>query len=406
MEATIATLAGTDMNGSAVTPNTPLELLRVTRNHDGGRTRDNDDDAIINQTDITWKLADRRHQAHAAGRPRARAREAAPLELHARREPEPGRHAGADLARRSLLNPDPVHGAHRTRRRRTCARAPQGDTVAIYVQDQMEFTRAVEGAARPALGALQGRGAHRELRSPASSRRAPSSAPTRCGADARGLIFQPTATQSYYVSAGNSYNPSGELGVYGGTGTNLNPINEDLDPEENRGYEVGATWDFADGMQLRAAIFRNEKVERAHGSTTTGTTVLAGKRRVDGIELQLAGLHPAQLGGLQRRRLHGRQDRHGPGEHAGQDAAGRGRRRRQRLDGVQARRRLGGRRRRARHLGLLAHRRQHGRGARATRSCDLTAAYVQAELRDPRSTCRTSPTRPTTSAATRTTPTA
>ena len=32
-----------------------------------------------------------------------------------------------------------------------------------------------------------------------------------------GLIWQPTRTQSYYVSVANSYNPSGELGVYGGT---------------------------------------------------------------------------------------------------------------------------------------------------------------------------------------------
>ena len=39
-----------------MTTSTPLALLVVTRNHDGNRTRDNDDDAIINQTDVTWRL--------------------------------------------------------------------------------------------------------------------------------------------------------------------------------------------------------------------------------------------------------------------------------------------------------------------------------------------------------------
>jgi catecholate siderophore receptor len=103
-----------------------------------------------------------------------------------------------------------------------------------------------------------------------------------------GLIWQPTTAHSIYVSAGNSYNPSGELGVYGATGTNLSAVNDDLKPEENRGYELGYTWDFRAGLQLRAALFRNEKVN-ARMADATGVTVLEGQRRVDGVELQLAG---------------------------------------------------------------------------------------------------------------------
>ena len=77
-----------------------------------------------------------------------------------------------------------------------------------------------------------------------------------------GLIWQPTDAQSYYVSRGNSYNPSGELGVYGATGTNLNAANEDLDPEENRNYEIGAQWDFATALQLRARFSATRKSMR------------------------------------------------------------------------------------------------------------------------------------------------
>ena len=70
---------------------------------------------------------------------------------------------------------------------------------------------------------------------------------------------------------GNSYNPSGELGVYGGTAqTNLNAINQNLDPEENQNYEVGAQWDIAAGLQIRASIFRNEKTNARMADPTTG----------------------------------------------------------------------------------------------------------------------------------------
>jgi catecholate siderophore receptor len=103
-----------------------------------------------------------------------------------------------------------------------------------------------------------------------------------------GLIWQPAENQSYYFASGNSFNPSGELGVYGATGTNLSAINEALEPEENRSAEVGAQWDLA-AVQVRTSIFRNEKINARMNDPLLGTTVLAGKRRVDGIELQVTG---------------------------------------------------------------------------------------------------------------------
>jgi len=105
-----------------------------------------------------------------------------------------------------------------------------------------------------------------------------------------GLIWQPSAAQSYYVSWGNSYNPSGELGVYGGTAnTNLTATSQDLAPERNNDYEVGAQWNLLHGLQLRSAIFRSEKTNGRLQDLDTGFTVLSGQRRVDGIELDLAG---------------------------------------------------------------------------------------------------------------------
>ena len=104
-----------------------------------------------------------------------------------------------------------------------------------------------------------------------------------------GLIWQPTQRQSYYVSVANSYNPSGELGVYGGTSTSLSADTLDLDPEENRNYELGAHWDITPGMQLRTALFRTEKKNQRIENSITEVLELAGKRRVQGVELELAG---------------------------------------------------------------------------------------------------------------------
>ena len=65
------------------------------------------------------------------------------------------------------------------------------------------------------------------------------------------------------MSFANSYNPSGELGVYAGTAqTNLNAVNQNLDPEENRNYEIGTNLTIAQGLQLRSAIFRTEKINQ------------------------------------------------------------------------------------------------------------------------------------------------
>ena len=104
-----------------------------------------------------------------------------------------------------------------------------------------------------------------------------------------GLIWQPTNAQSYYVSWSNGYNPSGELGVYGASSTNLNAINQYLDPEETYNYEVGATWDFTPALRLRTAIFRVEKTNARYTDPLDGIVKLQGKRRVDGVEFELAG---------------------------------------------------------------------------------------------------------------------
>jgi catecholate siderophore receptor len=285
VEATISTLRATDRFGAAVTPATRLEDLMVTRNHDGGRTRDNDDRVFINQTDVTWKLATGRVKHTVLGGLELAREKLNRWNYALDANPDmPG--VQVPTSATPLLDPDPSTLLAYTKTPNLRARA-QGDTVATFVQDQMEFSDQLK-----ALAGLRWERYKADAQTESFLTGATATGPfarTDKMVSARaGLIWQPTPTQSYYVSAGNSYNPSGELGVYGGTGTNLSIANQELEPEENRGYEAGATWDFREGLQLRAALFRNEKVN-ARMTDVDGTVALAGKRRVDGIELQLAG---------------------------------------------------------------------------------------------------------------------
>jgi catecholate siderophore receptor len=289
VEATIPSVAGKDINNKTVTAATPTELLQLQRQHDKGRSKVNDDDALVSQTELTWKLASGavKHTV-LGGLELARER----LNRYSKSiDANPATQAlDAPVVLTPLVNPvDPnvslsfVVGGPFQRA------ISEANTVALYVQDQLEFT--------PQWKALLGV-RWEKYESEAQTVDESGFTPTNnTGPFKRtdnmlsgraGLIWQPTTAQSYYVSAGNSYNPSGELGVYGATGTNLNAINDDLKPEENRGSEVGAQWDFRGGITLRTSLFRNEKINQRI-TDDTGTTVLGGKRRVDGIELQATG---------------------------------------------------------------------------------------------------------------------
>lgn len=287
VEATIATVRATDINGLALTPSTPLSDVVVTRNHDGGRTRDNDDEALINQTEVVWKPKFGGMQHTILG-----GLELGKEKLHRWNyvldaDPTtPGTQAPTSIT--PLLAPDPSTLLAYTKTPNVRARA-EADTVAVYAQDQVALTDTLK-----ALVGVRWERYDATARTEDGMSGAIATGPFRrkdeMVSGRLGLIFQPDERQSYYVAFGNSYNPSGELGVYGGTGTNLSATNELVDPEENRTIEVGSQWDLSNDLQLRAAVFRNEKVnQRMPDPAGSGATVLEGKRRVDGVELQVSG---------------------------------------------------------------------------------------------------------------------
>lgn len=99
-----------------------------------------------------------------------------------------------------------------------------------------------------------------------------------------GLVWQPTKAQSYYFSYGTSFNPSAET-------YSLSATTNNIAPERNRNFEVGAKYDLFGGrLSATAALFRLEKTNARTAAPNDSTlTVLSGEQRTDGFELGLAG---------------------------------------------------------------------------------------------------------------------
>ncbi|MBI3248398.1 MAG: TonB-dependent siderophore receptor [Deltaproteobacteria bacterium] len=100
-----------------------------------------------------------------------------------------------------------------------------------------------------------------------------------------GLVWEPEEMQSYYFSYGTGFNPSAETFA-------LSAATVDLDPEENRNFEVGAKIDLFDGrLSATGALFRLEKTNaRTPDPNDPTRNILAGEQRTEGFELGLAGI--------------------------------------------------------------------------------------------------------------------
>ena len=284
MQASVGTLNTATLSGAPVTSATPYDQLAATLTHN--KARDNDDRVFINQTDVTWTVATGaiKHTV-TGGLDLARER------LDRRNYAFDGNPAtdkiDAPSVVTSYLNPD-IYSALNYSQTPLNRNVSTADTVAVYVQDQLQFSpqwKAVLGVRYDYYDT--------ETNQTALSATGVDAGPFSRGdnlwSGRAGLIWQPTERQSYYASWSNGYNPSGELGVYGASGTNLNAVNQFLDPEQTYNYEVGAQWDFTEALRLRTAVFRTEKKNARYTDPVDGLVKLAGKRRVDGIEAELAG---------------------------------------------------------------------------------------------------------------------
>jgi catecholate siderophore receptor len=100
-----------------------------------------------------------------------------------------------------------------------------------------------------------------------------------------GLLFQPTALQSYHFSYGTSFNTSGDTYSYSALSANT-------PPESSENIELGTKLDSEDGrVTTRVALFRATKNNERNTDTDTSATayLLSGKRHAAGIDMDVIG---------------------------------------------------------------------------------------------------------------------
>lgn len=92
------------------------------------------------------------------------------------------------------------------------------------------------------------------------------------------VVYKPSNKGSIYFDCGNSFNPSAESLA-------LSAANTNLDPEENRTYELGTKWEIG-RVSFRSAIFQTEKLNAREPDPNDSTlNVLAGTQRVRGVDV-------------------------------------------------------------------------------------------------------------------------
>jgi catecholate siderophore receptor len=104
-----------------------------------------------------------------------------------------------------------------------------------------------------------------------------------------GLVWQPSDTQSYYLSYSRSFQPSAEAFA-------LAANNVGNEPEVTRNIEIGSKLDLLDGaLNVTAALFNLERSNIKNADPNNpGRQINVGKQRTNGLELSATGRLPGR----------------------------------------------------------------------------------------------------------------
>ncbi|SCB07234.1 TonB-dependent receptor [Cupriavidus alkaliphilus] len=150
------------------------------------------------------------------------------------------------------------------------------DTLAFYTQDMITFSEQWK-----ALVGVRYDNFQQETRNRIAGQRDLSRSDSAWSPRA-GLVWQPSKTQSYYVSWSKSFQPSGETFP-------LATNNADLTPETTNNTEIGAKYDWLDGKaSTTISVFRLERNNMKVPNATNTAILQVGKQRTDGVELSAA----------------------------------------------------------------------------------------------------------------------
>ena len=257
-----------------VTLRDPLDTLFAPRED---RDRDFSDKSIFNQTDLSAKFGSGNvvHNVSTG------------FEL-GRDEYEEQRYIwNTTAAQREVNLGNPVIGNRQGQRALSRTVGTVADTFGVYLNDQIDL-----GKQWKLVGGL--RWDRYKVSSTLVKATLPAGFPADTTANAvphtdsmlshrAGLIYQPSETQSYYLSYGTSFNPSAETVTQSAT-------TAALDPEKNRSYELGAKIDLLEGnLSFNTALFHVGKTNARTTDPISRLVTLDGNVRVRGIEVGVVG---------------------------------------------------------------------------------------------------------------------
>ena len=245
-------------------PDLPANLLAIGQMERESRSRNSDEWAAINQTELSTAFSTGmvRHSVVAG--------------IEASREESQNRGFSLTPATviTDLANPNPGDPYNGTIVPNANKSAAETTTFAAYVFDTLELSPQWEVN----LG-LRLDDYHTTSNEPATN-------------DSRflnwqsGVVYKPVPNASVYVAFGSSSNPSGETPDAG----DVSATNAELDPERSHSYEAGVKWQvFGERLQVDAAVFRTDKTNVRLSTGAGAPQVLEGQQRVDGFEIGLAG---------------------------------------------------------------------------------------------------------------------
>lgn len=154
----------------------------------------------------------------------------------------------------------------------------EADIVAVYVQDQIEFSphwQAIVGVRYDSFNLD-----FENHRDGAQLSRDDDLVSPRAG-----LIYKPIEPLSLYASYSVSYLPSS-----GDQFAALTVTTETLEPEEFENYEIGAKWDVREDLSLTAAVFQLDRTNTSAPDPNDPTRIVqTGSQRTEGFELGVSG---------------------------------------------------------------------------------------------------------------------
>ncbi|WP_288843723.1 TonB-dependent siderophore receptor [uncultured Deefgea sp.] len=262
------------------------DSTKVTR---GRKLRMRDQEIISNQTDVLWDVETGtiRHSILAGmelTREKLTSTGRMQLDLTGTAKPNDAGLRPCIMPSTTVGNPNLGGAPNCSAPVNTVAAHSTADTVAFYLQDMIDLNphwKVLLGARYDHFKAETINESFTKLPAAINTGRTDNVWSWRTG-----LIYQPTAVQSYYVSYGTSFNPSAEA-------YSTDPKSALTDPEKNANYEIGAKFNLYDGrLALRTAIFRTEKTNERQTDIEPGVVkpyLLSGRRYTDGIELEAAG---------------------------------------------------------------------------------------------------------------------